>query len=335
MKDAQPRNMRRRNLILFVVLLALTTAAVIALIEAARRTAPPSQPLASAQSFAPTDPFPRRITDAGGREVVINQPPQRIASQTVGTDEILLAICERTRIARLSPIALDELYSNIAAEARAANLAIAPNAESILSANPDLVFVASFSRAETIEVLQAAGAPVFRLGAFNSIDDIKTNIRIVGYLTGKDAAATQLINEIDADLARIAASIPPAQRSGNRLRVMSFGAGGSTAGANTLFDDIVRAAGAINITAEKGFDGFPQISAEQVAAWNPDYIIASSPPNEFMQTRTRLLTNPAIAASEAGREGRIIIIETRHLLAVSHHITKAVDALARGLYEKK
>lgn len=333
MNDTQPHNPRRRNLIIFVVILALTTAAVIALIEASRRAAPTSQPLTSSQPFAPTDSFPRRVTDAGGREVVIAQPPQRIASQTVGTDEILLAICERARIARLSPIALDELYSNIATEARAANLEIAPNAESILSANPDLVFVASFSRAETIEVLQATHAPVFRLAAFNSIDDIKANIRIVGYLTGKDDAATKLIAEMDADLARTAALIPPARRDGNRLRVMSFGAGGSTAGAHTLFDDIVRAAGATNVTTEKGFDGFPQISAEQVAAWNPDYIIASSPRHDFEQTRTRLLANPAIAASEAGRRGRVIIIETRHLLAVSHHITKAVDALARGLYE--
>jgi iron complex transport system substrate-binding protein len=331
MNNTHPTNARRRSLIIFIALLLVAVISVIALIELSRRS-PGAEISPSAQSVVANTSFPRRLTDASGHTVVINKPPQRIASQTVGTDEILLAICEPARIVRVSPLAFDEHYSLIADEARRANIKAAQNAEEILTANPDLVFVASFSRAETVQVLEAAGAPVFRLGAFNSMEDIRTNIRTVGFLTGEDERAAQLIERMEAEFKAIAARIPQERREGNRLRVMSYGAGGNSAGANTLFDDIVRAAGAVNVTAQEGFDGFPEISAEQIARWNPDFIIASAAPARFEETRASLLANPAIAASDAGKLGRIIVIDTRTLLAVTHHITKAVDALARGLY---
>lgn len=288
-----------------------------------------SAPTARVRVGSPSDPFPRRLSDATGREVIVNARPERIASQTVGTDEILLAICDTQRIARLSPLASDEAYSYVVEKARAANLRAAVNAEEILAANPELIFVASFSRAETVETLQTAGAKVFRLGAFDSIEDIKENIRIVGYLIGEDTRAAALVEEMDVELNAARARIP----QGTPPRIISYGVSGDSAGANTLFDSIVRAAGAVNIVAEKDFDGFPKISAEQVAQWNPDYLVVGAAPREFDAVRARLMSNPAIAASEAGREGRIILIDDRALLSTSHHITKAVDALTRGLYE--
>ena len=38
-------------------------------------------------------PFPRKLSTANGEILVIPQRPQRIISQTLATDEILLAIC--------------------------------------------------------------------------------------------------------------------------------------------------------------------------------------------------------------------------------------------------
>jgi ABC-type hemin transport system substrate-binding protein len=48
--------------------------------------------------------------------------------------------------------------------------------------------------------------------------------------------------------------------------------------------------------------------------------------------REQLLANPAIAATRAARAGRIIIIDNRLFMAVSHHIAGAVEALIEGLY---
>jgi iron complex transport system substrate-binding protein len=113
---------------------------------------------------------------------------------------------------------------------------------------------------------------------------------------------------------------------------MSFSTDGYTAGRNTLFDDIVRQAGAINVAAEQGLEGFPRISAEQVAAWQPDFIIAGADANTLEDTRRRLLANPAVAATNAARADRIVLIDNRYFLTVSQHVVRAVGAVVDGLY---
>jgi iron complex transport system substrate-binding protein len=269
------------------------------------------------------------LRDADGNRLTIRQRPARIASQTLGTDEILLAICRPERIVALSKFALDPKYSNVVDEARAAGAPAVQNVEDILQLNPDLIFVASYSRAETIEQLQAAGAPAFRFANFDRIEDIKTNIRTVGHATGDDAEAESLVRRMDDELASIRARIP---QGGVRPRVMSYGSSGHTAGANTLFDDIIRSAGGTNVTAEHGINGFAKISAEQLLEWQPDFIVVGANQGEFEEVRRRLLASPAVATTNAARAGRVITMDNRYFLTVSHHVVRAVEALVAGLY---
>jgi iron complex transport system substrate-binding protein len=113
--------------------------------------------------------------------------------------------------------------------------------------------------------------------------------------------------------------------------VLSFTPSGVSAGSKTTFDDIVRYAGGVNVAAERGFSGFPRLSVEQVLAWDPDVIVASAGPGGAADVKAALLANPGIAAARAAKAGRIVILEDRTLLAASHHIVDAVDAMARAL----
>jgi iron complex transport system substrate-binding protein len=273
--------------------------------------------------------FPRTVLDSAGRELRIEAPPRRIVSQTLGTDEILLSICPSDRIVAVSALALDPNYSNIVHAVQSLSLQQVEGVEQILRLEPDLIFVASYSRAEFIELLSAAGAPIFRFSSFNRIEDIKSNIRTVGYAIGEERRAEEQIrlmeHRIDAACTKIPPNTPPP-------RVMSYTAPGFTAGANTLFDDIARTVGAINVSAEKGVEGVRRIDAEQITAWEPDYLVAGAREDGFESIRTRLLSSPAIAASAAGRSGRIILIDNRPFMSVSHHIAGAVEALVDALF---
>jgi len=273
--------------------------------------------------------FPRMLLDGGGSEVTIRARPVRIVSQTLGTDEILWAICQRERIVGVSKVGLEPRYSPIADELRTANVAPIFDAEEILRLQPDLVFVASYSLAETVESLKASGATVFRFANFDNIGAIQRNIRLVGQSIGEEANAEELIERMDAELSAIKARIPAGIRP---PRVLSYYPSGDTAGADTSFDAIVLAAGAINVAAEKGLRGFPMISAEQVAEWQPDFIIRGAPPAKAAEARKQLLDNPVIATTEAARNGRIITLDNRYLLSVSHHVARAVGELADALY---
>lgn len=311
-----------------LILVAVLTVLVVA-IEWARRAQTPEAPGVEDRTATP---FPRELRDASGEPLVIAAPPQRIVSQTLGTDEILLALCPTERIAALSALADDESYSNVVVEARQVAGRAAQDAEQILQLQPDLIFVASYSRAEVVELLQASRAPVFRFANFNSIADIKDNIRTVGYAVGSDPAADALIRKMDESLAAAQARMPAGQTP---PRIMSFGQGGYTGGANTTFDDMVRAVGAVNVSAANGIKGFAKISVEKVLEWEPDFIVAGANHGEMESVRKNLLADPVVAASKAGRTGRVIVLDNRHLLAVSHHIVRGVESLADELYGKR
>jgi len=286
--------------------------------------------LKRAEAVEPTGAgFPRALLDGGGSEVMIRARPIRIVSQTLGTDEILWAICQRERIVGVSKIGLEPKYSPIADELRSANVTTIFDAEEILRLQPDLVFVASYSLAETVESLKSSGATVFRFANFDSVEAIQRNIRLVGQAIGEEANADKLVERMNAELSAVKARIPSGVRP---PRVLSYYPSGDTAGADTSFDAIVSAAGAVNVAAEKGLRGFPKISAEQVAGWEPDFIISGATPAKAAEARKQLLDNPVIATTEAARNGRIITLDNRYLLSVSHHVARAVGELADALY---
>ena len=279
----------------------------------------------------PAQPFPRELRDGNGESFVIPQRPNRIVSQTLGTDEILLDICESNRIVALSSLAEDANYSNAVEKAKAIAGRVTTGAEQILQMQPDLIFVANYSRAETVDLLRASNAPVFRFSNFSSLEDIENNIRTVGFATGCDAEAEKLISKMTDELAAISARVP---RNQSAPRVMSFG-GGITAGKNTTFDNMARAAGAINVSAENGISEFGKISQEKIIEWQPDFIVAGANQNEIETKRQQLLNDPLIKTTKAAKNGNVIVIDNRHYLAVTHHVVRAIETLADALYGKR
>ena len=185
---SQPPNKRLNPI--YIAVIVTTLALVVAGIEITRRLKAPADTITAVPAAA--RPFPRELRDAKGETLNLPREPQRIVSQTLGTDEILLAICPPERVVALSHLAEDGNYSNVVEEARQIPNRTTQGPEQILQFKPDLIFVASYSRAETIDLLKASKAPVFRFANFDSIADIKSNIRTVGYATGTDAEAERL-----------------------------------------------------------------------------------------------------------------------------------------------
>lgn len=317
----------------FMGLVLLLILGAVAGIEIVRNlgqgTVPPDASLTAARWGSEGTSYPRTLLDGGGELVTIPVRPRRIVSQTLGTDEILFDICDRGRIVAFSEVALDPKYSPLAPSLRDARALGTRTAEEIIQLDPDLIFVASYSRAELVDQLRSAGTPVFRFTNFARLEEIAQNIRTVGRAVGEEARAEELAVRMERELEAIRAGIPTAVKP---PRVMSYGRSGNTAGAGTSFDAIARAAGAVNVTAEKGLKGYPKISAEQLAEWRPDYIIVGAEAGKFEEAKRRLLADPAVAATDAARAGRIIALDNRYLLSVSHYVVRAVRALADELY---
>jgi iron complex transport system substrate-binding protein len=291
--------------------------------------ATPATPAAGKPPAASPSAFPRTVVDGAGRTITLSSPPRRIVSQTLATDEVLFSIVDPARIVGVSTLARDPAYSNVVKQATALGAPAITSAEQVLTLRPNLVFVATFSRAEIVALLEQSGAPVYRLAGFDRLEDVKANIRRIGEAVGADAEAARLIATMDQRLAAVATR--RARAPGPAPRVLSWGPSGFSAGAGSTFDDIVRAAGAVNILATEGIKGFPRISAEQVLAWQPDFIVVGINPGEREAVERALKANPAIAATRAMRTRRLVFLENHSLLAVSQYMVDAVEALAAAL----
>ncbi|MXX76040.1 MAG: ABC transporter substrate-binding protein [Holophagales bacterium] len=266
-----------------------------------------------------TDGAWREIRGAG-RVVRLAAPPERIASRTLATDEILLEIAEPERIVLLSPFAGDPQFSASADKAKRLGRVGGFSTEELLAASPDLVFAAGFNTQETLAQLEAAGVPVVVLLDHEDLAAIERNIRTVGFATGRDREAERLVESMRQRLEEARA------RAGSKaegLRVVHW-SGGVVLGGRTVFDDALRYLGAVNLAAENGLEGWPRISAEQVVIWDPDVIFTDS----YVAGD---VTPGALDGTRAARLGNLESLDGRDMAAISHHVAGMVERLADAL----
>jgi iron complex transport system substrate-binding protein len=253
--------------------------------------------------------------------------PQRVVSQSVGTDELLLAIADPGQIAALSHISHDGRFSPVAEEARRFPALRDSDAESVLRFRPDLVLAASYTRPETLGLLHRAGVRLVVLDHFDSLDDVYASLRYLGRELGQEGRAEAVINENRARVMALAARL----KGVKPVRVLSAGIYPFTAGAETTFQDICDHACAINVAAEAGIKGHAPTPSEKLLVWNVEVLVASGDDN----IRARLGELPHYRVLPAYKAGRIVVLPGPLMSSVSHHRVATYEALARALHPER
>jgi iron complex transport system substrate-binding protein len=251
--------------------------------------------------------------------------PSRILSVNVMSDEILLALVPE-RLIGLSVVA-DSESSNIVEEAKVIPTRVDANSERILMLNPDLVLIGSH-HANVARQIESLGIPLFHIQGFESIEWVRTLIRMMGTSAGAPERAERLIAEMNArieDVSRRVAGLP-------RPRVLLYSESGWVQGGKTTIDDAIRAAGGINLAAEMGIVGGGKIPQERVIMADPDVILLRYSRTWESGFRQALLRDPAFRDVKALRNQRVYSIPARLLVTSSHHIAKTVETIARHLH---
>jgi iron complex transport system substrate-binding protein len=109
-----------------------------------------------------------------------------------------------------------------------------------------------------------------------------------------------------------------------------YWAAGYTAGRGTTIDDIIRAGGGLNVAAELGLEGSPEIAPERVVAADPEVVLLAR--WKAAEGQSPIRNHPILRQLPAVRDGHVVAIEGRYLTSVSSHVVAGAEHLARALH---
>ena len=207
------------------------------------------------------------VTDMFGREVTIEGPVTRIIAMEPSDCEMLYAIgCEDALVGRGKYCDYPASVLELPAVQSGANT----NLEEILALNPPVVVMSDMAHTtEQVELLEQNGIRVIGTDA-NSIEEVYTNIRLLGMIMGKNAEAEAVIADMQATFADVAAKSEKTDKT-IYFEVMPLEWGLWSAGTNTFMHELAEICGMKNAFAD--IDGWQQVSQEQVIERSPDYIV--------------------------------------------------------------
>ncbi|MFW6050730.1 MAG: ABC transporter substrate-binding protein [Myxococcota bacterium] len=261
--------------------------------------------------------------------------PQRIVSTNLPADEILLALVSPDRIVALSHFADDPVVSNVRRRARAVPHRVGGRAEPILALHPDVVFAFPFGQADAEALLRQANVPVVHVPGADSLDEIRAHVRRIGRVVGAPERAEALVAEMDRSLDAARERV----RGTRAPRALLWNVTGTTAGAGTLFDELLAAAGGRNAAAEAGIRGLATLPLERALAIDPEVVLvidyrADSRARQ-VGSRRSITDDPRWRSVTAVRRGRVHVLPPRHAYASSHHAAKAALDMGRLLHPQR
>lgn len=266
-------------------------------------------PLALAQDGGEFEP--RTVRDFVGREVTIEQQPQRVIGMSASINEMLLAI-------GVTPagVTAGMDYPPVAATLPTFGSGYQPNLEALAELEPDLIIGNAQLNMQIMDQLEAI-APTFMMMTLVP-SDIPANVRVLGQLTGHETEAEFLASAYDGFL-EMAANAGSAGTGENEdgpsiviivgtLDVPNYGKSATYLGA------MAATLGATNIADAREdagpFPGYAQLSIEEILDADPDYIltITRGAPTPMVET---MQDDPVWSALTAVQEGRAVELDNR------------------------
>ncbi|MEP0546450.1 MAG: helical backbone metal receptor [Rhodothermales bacterium] len=215
-------------------------------------------------------PFPLSATDARGRTLTLDAPPRRIVSLVPSQTELLADLGLDAEVVGLTRFCVHPAGWKSAKQIVGGTKNV--NVERVAALAPDLVLAnLEESVREQVEALDAVTS-VF-VTDVATVDDALALVRTVGRLVGPSERAEALATEIEQGFAALAA------RSPLRICYLIWRDPWMTVGGDTFIHDVLRRASLENVFGERA--RYPEVTADEIAAAEPDVILLSSEPFPF------------------------------------------------------
>ena len=264
------------------------------------------------------------LTDDRGVSVTLAQSPQRIVSLLPSLTESVCALGQCQRL-----VGVDR-YSNYPASVRSLPVVgggLDPNIEAIVALKPDVVILATSSRAS--QRLESLGIKVVALEP-KSHADVRRVLKKVGMLLDIPQAqgADRLWRVIDASVSAAAQSLSP--KAKNTRVYFEVSRGPYAAGESSFIGETLQRLGVKNVVPA-ALGPFPRLNPEFVVRANPDVIMVG---NRSMQA---MASYPGWSTIKAVREQHICVFgvdESDVVVRPGPRMAEAARLMAKCIADK-
>ena len=293
--------MKKITALLLIVAMMLSFAACSQSEKPEVSTPVPTEESTPATTAAPGY-YPITVTDQAGREVTIEQEPQRIITAYYITSSLLIALDLDDRIVGIENDPEKRAIYNLSApqllELPQIGTAKELDIEAVMALEPDLL-VLPMKLKNAVPPLEELGLTVLLV---DPEDQQRLNgmIQLVGQATNRNDLAESLLAWIAQQQAFLADTLtdidmPTVYLAGNSSML-------KTAGDAMYQADMIRLAGGSNVAGAIEDTYWAEIDYEQLLAWDPEYIILAA---EATYTVEDVLNDPNLADCKAVVSGNV------------------------------
>jgi iron complex transport system substrate-binding protein len=259
-------------------------------------------------------------TAPAGLSSALAEPPQRIVSLDLCTDQLLIELAPRAHIAAVTHLASDASVSAIPEKARGIPITHGA-AEEVLSYDPDLILAGPFGVAATIGLLRRLERNLVVVPLAQDLDGVRTAVKTVALAIGAVARGEAMLADFDRRLAAVAA-LPAVARPSALL----YQVGGVVSGPDSLADAALAAAGYRNKARDYRLAPNGRVPLERIVAEPPDLLVLASRGDDYPTAAADNLRHPALVRLR--RERASLELPWQLWLCGTPHIADAVEKLA-------
>ena len=205
-------------------------------------------------------------------------------------------------------------------------------AEGLLSVQPDLVIGnTDAGPPEALNRLRKAGIAVRLFDGKPRVESALSLISDVARTVDRADAGEIVIAQIRSQLTALESKLADQPRPRVLSLMAAQGAMPLAAGRDTNAGLMIELAGGQNIGQD--FEGYKPLSAESLVQLAPEVIVVPQHVLPQLGGLEGLRRNPAIAATPAGRDSRIVVMDSVLLLGLGPRLGTAATQLARAIHQ--
>lgn len=290
---------------------------------------PGEVPSPSASSTA----FPLTLIDAKGHRWTFAKPADRIVSLAPSVTELLFALGAGSHVVGVTGYCD---YPPAAKTREKVGGFKDPSVEKVVALNPDVVIASRGTPDPIIDNLITAGQKVFAVD-HDRIHRLFASLTVLGKIAGcpesAEALRRQLTHRWEAVVTKTS-RLPLDRRP--RLLYVVWDDPLFTAGPGSYADELITAAGAVNIAADAD-SSWPQYSLEAAIAKDPQVLLFTAGPMcgfEVVRSKklAQLRRDKRWRNVSAVKAGRVIVLDEDHLGVPGPRLVTGLEELAHALH---